>query len=67
MRALQAQPAQPADRRPLVLPGVRALDHQQHGRGLSDADARELGRGGADERQVAGGEGALEAGVGRAG
>ena len=66
-RALEAEPPEPAHRRALVLPRIRALDRQQHRGRLRDADPRQLGRGGADQRQVAGGEGALEARVRGAG
>ena len=64
MRALEAQPPEPADRRALVLVGVGALDHQQHRGRLRHPDPRQLGGRGPDEGHVARGEGALEAGVG---
>ena len=65
-RDLEAQPRQPAHRRPLEPLGVLVLDQQADRQRVVEVDAGQLGGRRANQREPADAQGALETGVGAA-
>ena len=65
--ALDAEAGDPTDGGPLVALGLAVAQQDADLQGVVEPDGGQLGGGRADQREVAGGEGATEAGVGRAG
>ena len=65
--ALDAEAGDPADGGPLVTLGLTVAQQDADLQGVVEPDGGQLGGGRADQREVAGGQGAAEAGVGGAG